>query len=698
MNIQLSKNLSKELVETSYVVTDEKKNIERLNSISDVNIFVGANNSGKSRFSRGLLKINGYTLFSDEFNESLKEAIDLIERIHQNILNGASISFHHHHTSKIEKLDVEMELINSNFNKNSSAMGTVNFNHNFLKSNLNILSTLLTEIDRANKEKLIKDIRHFDGVVRIVHGICSNFNSVYRVNNYKGLSINIRNFNISYCLNIKDDLESLSESVNSILKEFIQIIRPKKVFIPTQRGAKTLLSSDSTYAQSDLYKNTIIRTYFKEVDRVSNFQTKFENITIFTGLDLYDQVKKVRNSKRKVRKSFEKFEIFLKKNFFNNKEVDIVALDGDQHLSFYIDDDDREIHDLGDGIQALIVLMFPIFTAEKDSWIFIDEPELNLHPGMQRLFLKQILSNPEIKKKNLKFFITTHSNHLLDLTLNQESISIFSFSKLIGKTSKEHKFLIRNVKSGDTSLMEDLGVNNSSVFLANCSIWVEGITDRKYLSAFLTAYLKSLDKAYYFKEDADFTFFEYAGSNLAHYYFSDEVSNEQKEEIRDQINAFSLSNRIYLLADKDGDDKKSKHDFLKKVTKENNNIIYRDTGAIEIENILSFSILQKALVNVFGQDEIIINNIDNIYEKDYAQERLGHFLNKRVNSRKGVDLPKISDNSKTLNSRYKLKLANYVYDCVLDDEITWEMISENRYAKKITLEIFNFIDKYKDKI
>lgn len=57
--------------------------------------------------------------------------------------------------------------------------------------------------------------------------------------------------------------------------------------------------------------------------------------------------------------------------------------------------------------------------AENNSFIFIDEPELNLHPGMQRLFFEQITLNKDITDKNLTFFITTHSNHLLDLTLQQ---------------------------------------------------------------------------------------------------------------------------------------------------------------------------------------------------------------------------------------------------------------------------------------
>ncbi|WP_179338241.1 AAA family ATPase [Winogradskyella ludwigii] len=690
MNIQLTRNLAKELTETHY--TSDKAKIDRLSEIAEVNIFVGANNSGKSRFSRGLLKMQEHILFSNKLEESLSEIIDSLSKVENRLNSNAFISFHVNRLNQYEILEREIQLLKS---KDKNFDSNIKFDKSYLVLIITMFKELLNNIQLGNREDYINNLKHLLGILKITEGILSNYGYVKARGNYNGVNVNIQ-FNINLAKDVNPFIQETIEHLDYILKKFIKIVSPKKIFIPTQRGAKTLISSGAMSADSNLYRSTILQTYFKEVE-VNEFDNSYKNISIFTGLDLYDQVKKVRNSKRKIRKSFEKFELFLKKYFFNGKDIDIVALDGDNHLSFYIDDEDLEIHDLGDGIQAIIVLMFPIFTAENNSWIFIDEPELNLHPGMQRLFLKQILSNPEIKKKNLRFFITTHSNHLLDLTLNHSNISIYSFSKLIGKTSKDHKVLIRNVKPGDSSLMENLGVNNSSVFLANCSIWIEGITDRKYLSAFLIAYLRSIEKEYHFKEDVDFAFFEYAGSNLAHYYFTGEVSDEQKEEIKDQINAFSLSNRIYLLADKDGADKQSKHTYLKKITKDNDNIIYSHTGAVEIENILSFSILKKIIVDVLNQDAELINNIDDISESDYANIGLGGFLNNRINRRKDINLPKISDNKKTLNSRYKLKFANYIYDGVVDGEITWDMISENRYAKKITMEIFAFIDKYKDK-
>ncbi len=41
----------------------------------------------------------------------------------------------------------------------------------------------------------------------------------------------------------------------------------------------------------------------------------------------------------------------------------------------------------------------------------------------------------------------------------------------------------------DRDLLASLGVKPSSVYLANCTIWVEGITDRLYITKYMEKYL-----------------------------------------------------------------------------------------------------------------------------------------------------------------------------------------------------------------
>lgn len=98
------------------------------------------------------------------------------------------------------------------------------------------------------------------------------------------------------------------------------------------------------------------------------------------------------------------------------KKIDIVAEfdkdkslndnNSDEIISIHIDGENetRMLHELGDGIQAIIILMYQIFMAEENSVIFIDEPELNLHPGMQRLFLNKFLLIKILLKEAYLFY------------------------------------------------------------------------------------------------------------------------------------------------------------------------------------------------------------------------------------------------------------------------------------------------------
>lgn len=72
-------------------------------------------------------------------------------------------------------------------------------------------------------------------------------------------------------------------------------------------------------------------------------------------------------------------------------------------------------------------------------------------------------------------------------------------------------------------------MNNSSVYLSNCSVWVEGHSDTLFLRAFLKAYEIYSNSPATLKEDLHYSFFEYSGSNVSHYLFS-EIDHEDEED------------------------------------------------------------------------------------------------------------------------------------------------------------------------
>ena len=52
-----------------------------------------------------------------------------------------------------------------------------------------------------------------------------------------------------------------------------------------------------------------------------------------------------------------------------------------------------------------------------------------------------------------------------------------------GGDQDEVNYEVKLATSPDANILRELGVRNSSVFLTNATIWVEGITDRMYMNA-----------------------------------------------------------------------------------------------------------------------------------------------------------------------------------------------------------------------
>lgn len=650
----------------SYFNEDDEQ-LDRLKDASKINIFVGANNSGKSRFIRGVLDIK---------------------------------SIHFMPFGKLSKI---ISNVNNFFTEKSFSAKAILGYRSYISRNISNVEEngyiKLKKITLTRNTDVIKQELTFNR--EVISFLGNNPAQYFNINN------NLTT--IERSVTIPNFLDEIETEINKE-KEHEKII-----FIPTLRTSHSIFENDNEKGfkkiSTDVFKQTILKNYL-ELQKIDENQQKEmqenedkeERLEIFTGLNLYNEIVNARNNVKEVREKFQKFEDFISKNFFQNKKIDIVAkfdinsknkgFNDEEIINIYIDGESKNLYELGDGIQALIILLYKIYMAENNSIIFIDEPEINLHPGMQRLFLEQITTNEFIQKKNLIFFISTHSNHFLDLTIDKDNISIFLFNKVVSD-GKDSKFVVKNVNHGDNSTLQYLGVSNSSVFLANCSVWVEGISDRNYLKAFLKAYCRA-NKINYPKEDIEFAFIEYAGSNIDHYNFDE-------EELEKKINAFSINNKILLISDFDGDYKQNKHDFYNRISEENKNFKYLTTKDYkEIENLLPFKVWEKTLIhfcnkNIVKTDEqkedvqkSIATALNRRKEKDYKQAYIGKFLK----SMQGI-VPEINkiwsgdSTPKTLNN--KTEVSFKVLEMVEKGELTWNDFKSNRKIVEFTEEILKFI-------
>jgi hypothetical protein len=150
-----------------------------------------------------------------------------------------------------------------------------------------------------------------------------------------------------------------------------------------------------------------------------------------------------------------------------------------------------------------------------------------------------------------------------------------------------------------------LWVRNSSVFLSNCIIWVEWISDRLYIKKFLELFYESNKDNESFKkyeEDKHFSILEYGGWNITHFNFDDWDSDE------DTMNIEAIQKNNFMIADNDWnwnwtsfDLTNAKWERLEKLEKIfEENIFYKHR---EIENILWIELFKKYWEKFLNDEE-----------------------------------------------------------------------------------------------
>lgn len=617
-NISLDSNFS------DYDVLSENTPQEKiLPSLSKINIFVGANNSGKSRFMR-LLASTKELRFTPNFD--FKELNDLKKETEKII-----------HNYSVEKRYNEIN-------------GLV---HD---------SRALSDYEFINESS-----SYLDDLLNIYKKIFESTRLDYTINNNTYSQRNEPSNDLKRLLSpSKEKLDTLIEK-----EKFQKTISFKKLYIPTLRGLRTFTrNGDKGDYDRDCYRTRTFVDYFKNPKSGEEAKTE-----IFTGLRLYDKIKDLLLGNLAERETVAQFQNFLSETFFDNKTVALIPRKDSNVLFVKIGNEDEfPIYNLGDGIQSIIVTTFPLFERKNDTLlVFIEEPEIYMHPGLQRIFL-----NTLFKFDNHQFFFTTHSNHFLDITFDYNQISVYTFKKELqdkGEKILSAKFEIQNVSNENNKALELLGVKNSSVFLTNCTIWVEGITDRKYIAHYLVKYQESLAKqtgesnSKTFNEDLHYSFVEYSGANITHWSFLGEKGSIEVER---------LCSKLFLISDKDDPEDKAKSKRRQKI-KERLGKRFYCLKCREVENLLTPDVIKK-VIKEYGED---ISNIPDIKFKDYQDKYLGTFIEKNILKGKRTRNGSYSTGSGTITQKLSFceKALKYIEK--------FEDLSDE--AKRLTKIIYEFI-------
>ena len=481
----------------------------------------------------------------------------------------------------------------------------------------------------------------------------------------------------------------------------------EKFYIPILRGMRPVTEIENKQP----YIERAQKDYF------SNSQ-KFNSKNIITGECLYHELKTHLLGEPEQREIIKNYEEKLSQYFFDNETVSLIPKHDQDVVNIKIGSDKQfPISELGDGLQQVIILTYEAFIKKDETHaFFIEEPELHMHAGMVRQ-----LMNFYLNETNHYYFFTTHSNHLLDMADESDQVIIQKFVKQPKENPKDgFDFKIYRCDR-DRDLLASLGVKPSSVYLANCTIWVEGITDRLYITKYMEKYLfelKNSDEELYkkyrrFMPNYHYTFVEYAGSNLVHWDFSDEFT----DHLNDQgMNALLTTSSVPLIADGDIQGKGNRVEQLtESLGKQFYLLPCKETENTLPANIIHYACnikfsgleialssnleLSKILKNYLSMDGMQTNTKDGfditqlLSDQNYfhAKDGIGKIIDSKIkigNPRTSDDKPKkcFADASGTIKD--KLKFCRLIL--TLMDHVEWTLTDS---AKELCKTIFEHIDE-----
>lgn len=434
---------------------------------------------------------------------------------------------------------------------------------------------------------------------------------------------------VEVCLQLASHLRVISKGVANLaspggppnsVPATLRLANAKYIYVPTLRGMR--LSSGKESLQHAYFDRTW-NDYFAnrnrrnshELDTLEKARAKISGKTILTGLDLYDWLTDKLLGSLKDRELVHEFQRYLSETFFGGSPVALIPRR--QHDTVHIkvgNEKERPIERIGDGLQQLIIMTLPLFEHRNvPLFLFIEEPDLFLHPGFQRIFIEAVLAD---KSRELYVFVTTHSSQFVDVTISSEECAIFRCEKKcqqganIRQTEEiEPKFSVQNVAFGDLNILTHIGVRPSSVMLSNCTIWVEGLTDRLYFGKYLELLFKEKNMKY--TENLHYTFVEYGGGNVTHWSFLDDSG----------INVNRLCAKLLLIADRDTD-KEARHSRLR----ESLGSRFLLLPVRESENLLTPEVITGIVRSYEGPGV----QLQKFSYSQYKQQYLGRFIDNHV--------------------------------------------------------------------
>lgn len=337
------------------------------------------------------------------------------------------------------------------------------------------------------------------------------------------------------------------------------------------------MNSHALLGISSVFNSTTAKTHL--IPAIREVGEKGGNFDLgdMSGAGLIDRLAQLQNPNIESlgeREKFDSINVFLR-SVTGERDANIEIPSSRDYILVHMNGRVLPLSSLGTGIHE-VVMLAAYCTLVQKSIVCIEEPEIHLHPLMQRKLIQHLNDATDNQ-----YLIATHSAALIDTP----GASVYRVKLSQGKTVINEALLDKD----RFDICRDLGCRASDLVQTNAIVWVEGPSDRIYINHWIRAENPEL------REGLHYSVMFYGGRLLSHLSADD-------DDVEEFIKLRSLNRNVALIMDSDKvSPRKGINQTKRRLQREfskHGGISWLTQGR-EIENYVEASLVEDVLSSIY---------------------------------------------------------------------------------------------------